>query len=918
MQSIPEAFAPFLAYSASAGSGKTFALSVRYLSLLFMGESPRHILAATFTNKAAAEMRERVIESLRTLHEEKNMAFAEAVCAQTGLFHEQLLARQPKVLQRFLSEPAYIVTLDSFFVSILRSASLELGLEPDFVTKESAHEGLERHFLEALRGEGELPTLVTLALDIEERRLKKIFDLLQELYRNDPLLPEAVEVHQSLKYVEERIETLRREMIEALGDAGAAKRAIGQFETRSLKVLFGKPLFAYERLGEHSWFRKCASDEVEHVYEALRRALSEWARTREAIVLHKLLTLYEHYKQATIVSARYSGVLSFDDLGYFTYRLLHESISRDFLFFKIDARFKHILLDEFQDTSTLQFLLLKPLMDEIFSGLGQSDFKSFFYVGDTKQSLYRFRGGVEELFDQVAERYGITILPMDTNYRSSRLVVEQVNHWFDKVMPGYLPQKPREGATEGYVEVIESDDPIDEAVAKAKVLLESGADIDTLAFLVSTNKDGVALQEACAAEGIATLLQTSSSLRHQPKIAALVAMVEYLFYGETIDATALMERTGRSLKSLDLSWFSPFMAPVVVLDRLIREFACFEEDRNVLKLLEFAATFSDIPSFLEEFRTASIAVASHTVHGAKIMTIHGSKGLEFDTVIVLDRSTRGRGDTAPLIYDFDERLFVEKIYYRIKDRERFDVEYRQLLERRKEAEAKDRLNLLYVALTRAVRHLVAIKKPKESLFEPIALEPIQVGQLDFGESEAESVSTERVEEAVTITHYGTQECTEKAESDESKDYEAILFGTALHYVLEMLEEFDLRYLEQAMTALRNRYGVLLHEAKLEAIEQRVRSLITHRDFQALLEGAQIRREQRIAFRGEIRQIDLLLEYDMHCLVVDYKSSHKHTSGHRAQVAHYCRAIEAIEGRRTEGVLVYLLEEGIRFDKLKNN
>ena len=126
-------FKPFLAYSASAGSGKTFALSVRYISLLFMGEAPSSILAATFTNKAAAEMRQRVVDSLRYLKE--NEAFLDAVCSQTGLSGEELFAKQPEVLARFLSSSSYIVTLDSFFSSILRSASLEIGLEPDFVTK---------------------------------------------------------------------------------------------------------------------------------------------------------------------------------------------------------------------------------------------------------------------------------------------------------------------------------------------------------------------------------------------------------------------------------------------------------------------------------------------------------------------------------------------------------------------------------------------------------------------------------------------------------------------------------------------------------------------------------------------------------------------------------------------------------------
>ena len=302
---------------------------------------------------------------------------------------------------------------------------------------------------------------------------------------------------------------------------------------------------------------------------------------------------------------------------------------KKFLYFKIDSKFKHILLDEFQDTSTLQFLLLKPLIDEIFAGMGQSEFKSFFYVGDTKQSLYRFRGGVEELFDKVAERYGVKIEQMDTNYRSSRHVVEQVNRWFEPIMEGYVPQRNKEGASEGYVKVLESEDLIADAVEKVKALLDLGINVNDIALLVSTNKDGQSLQEACERKGIDTLLKTSSSLKNVPKIAALVAMVSYLFYGEKIDAEALLLKVGKILDTMDLSWFSAFMSPLQVVDRLVREFGYFDNDLNILKLLEFASAFPDIPAFLEEFETSSIAVASNSVHGAKIMTIHGSKGLEF-------------------------------------------------------------------------------------------------------------------------------------------------------------------------------------------------------------------------------------------------------------------------------------------------
>ena len=704
-------FKPFLAYSASAGSGKTFALSVRYISLLFMGEAPSSILAATFTNKAAAEMRQRVVDSLRSLADKSNEAFTDAICVQTGLSREALLAKQPEVLARFLASSSYIVTLDSFFSSILRSASLEIGLEPDFVTKEQGEDALEKHFLDEVQAAGLLSSLVKLSMDIEDKRFMKIFDLMQNFYKVDPLLPEQEEGHLALARQEEACESLRIKMIKALTDAGAAARCMKQFDTKSIKALFAKSLFEKETLGEHSWFKKVANDEIEGLYAFLKKELALWAQVKESIVLHNIFKIYDYYKNATITNAKSSGVLSFDDLTYFTYRLLHESLSKEFLYFKIDSKFKHILLDEFQDTSTLQFLLLKPLIDEIFAGHGQSEFKSFFYVGDTKQSLYRFRGGVEELFNKVAEHYGVNIEQMDTNYRSSKNVVEQVNRWFEPAMEGYVPQKSKDGASEGYVEVLESETLIEEAVEQAKRLLGMGVDVDHIAFLVSTNKDGVSLQEACLAEGIDTLLQTSSSLKNIPKIAALVAMAAYLFYGEKIDAQALALKVDKRLEDLDTSWFSAFMSPLQVVDRLVREFGYFDEDLNILKLLEFASHFSDIPTFIDEFSTSTISVAANTTHGAKIMTIHGSKGLEFEYVILLDKLTRKNSDKTALIYHYNDNLYIDKILYRTKGRENFDVAYKRIMDARKVSEMKDRKNVLYVALTRAVEGLIVLRIP---------------------------------------------------------------------------------------------------------------------------------------------------------------------------------------------------------------
>ena len=908
-------FKPFLAYSASAGSGKTFALSVRYISLLFMGEAPSSILAATFTNKAAAEMRQRVVDSLRGLSDKKNEAFTDAICVETGWSRDELLAKQPEVLARFLASSSYIVTLDSFFSSILRSASLELGLEPDFVTKEQGHEKLEKHFLDEVQTEGLLSSLVKLAMDIEDKRFGKIFDLMQNFYKVDPLLPKQEEISLSLEKQEEICEVLRLKMIKALSDAGAATRCMKQFETKSTKELFTKALFEKETLGEHSWFKKVANDEIEGLYAYLKKELALWARTKEAIVLHSLFKIYDYYKNANIINAKSSGVFSFDDLTYFTYRLLHESISKEFLYFKIDSKFKHILLDEFQDTSTLQFLLLKPLIDEIFAGHGQSEFKSFFYVGDTKQSLYRFRGGVEELFDKVAQNYGVDILPMDTNYRSAKNVVEQVNRWFEPIMEGYMPQKSKEGASEGYVEVKESEELIEEAVKQAKKLLDLGVNVDDIAFLVSTNKDGQSLQEACQHEGIHTLLKTSSSLKNMPKIAALAAMVSYLFYGEKIDAGALLLKVGKTLDDVDLSWFSAFMSPLQVVDRLVCEFGYFDDDLNILKLLEFASSFSDIPTFLEEFETSSISVASNTVHGAKIMTIHGSKGLEFEYVILLDKLTRPNSDKAALIYHYNDNLYIDKILYRTKGRENFDTQYASIMEDRKASALKDRKNVLYVGLTRAAEGLIVIKKPKDSIFNEIGMGAMSIGTLSVQDTSCSVGFPTHEKKPVLISNYGTQEII-KQDDEEEKDYEAILFGTALHYTLEMLGSFDEVSLHLAMGSLQNRYGQQLTEESMRQIEQRVKNLIEDKVFLQILDRAKISKEQSLSFEGELKQIDLLLEYDDHCLVVDYKSSKKYALKHQKQVHYYKKAIANITGKRTEGMIIYLLDDGIDLISLR--
>ncbi len=920
-------FHPHLAYSASAGSGKTFALAARYVALLFMGESPASILAATFTNKAAAEMRQRVVDSLRELGSESNRAFVEVIAEQTGMDRTALMARQPQVLARFLSSPNYIVTLDSFFASILRSSSLEIGLEPGFALKERDDREIEDRFLDELKANGLLQDLAKLALEIEDKRFNKILGLLHDLYTVDPLLPKPTLQNSPIRDIENEIEKCRHRLYDAVVASGASQSAIRNFAPATAKELSSKTVFDKDTLAEHRNYRKylVSHPKIEELYQELRALIAKWMRVREAFVLEHLFKVYDHYRNTLISSAKSTGTLSFDDLSYFTYRLLQEIDEKEFLYFKLDSRFRHILLDEFQDTSTLQFLLLRPLIDEIFAGKGQNELRSFFYVGDTKQSLYRFRGGVEELFDKVAQNYEIPIKPMDTNYRSTRHVVEQVNRWFEGKMPGYSAQKPRPDADDGYVEVLQITDDTDDIATKlmemtidrVKLLNKKGINWDDIAILVHTNKDGQSIQEALYEAGIPTRLKTSSSLRHHPKIASIVAMIEYIYHGYPIDAEAMLSRIGESMGSIDLGRYNPFMSPLQMIDALVCDFGYFDDDPNILKLLEFAAGYDDIATFIEEFGRSSIEIAAHTVEGIQIMTIHGSKGLEFDHVVLLDRFTRPKSDTSALLFDYKDDLYIEHILLRTKKREAVDDYYSSVLEKQSTAARKDRLNLLYVALTRAAEGLTIIRKPKESIFDTIGIEPMKLGALKAEVTKDKPLPTTHYPlptQHTVLSNYGYQEKPSQ-EEDEERDHEAILFGSALHYALEMMPSFEAPDIPTAINAMRNRYGAMLNDLQAADIERRINALIQHPEFRALTAGATIRKEQPITYNSEFKQIDLLLEYPDHSIIIDYKSSQKYTEKHRSQVRHYVEAIEKITGMRAEGIVVYLLQDEVKILKI---
>jgi len=127
----------YLALKASAGSGKTFALSVRYIALELRGENINEIIALTFTKKAANEMKERIISTFLNLHTKEKKDELDKVCKELGLSLDEAIKRRDERLGVFLQSELKIYTFDAFFSGILKKFSQNLGLSPDYSVQDS-------------------------------------------------------------------------------------------------------------------------------------------------------------------------------------------------------------------------------------------------------------------------------------------------------------------------------------------------------------------------------------------------------------------------------------------------------------------------------------------------------------------------------------------------------------------------------------------------------------------------------------------------------------------------------------------------------------------------------------------------------------------------------------------------------------
>ena len=458
---------------ASAGTGKTRVLVDRYVRLIEKGVDPRHILAITFTRKAAAEMRERVLAALRRR------------AAEGGLDPARWRALQQRISEIQIS------TIDAFCFSLLREFPLEAGVEPGFDMADEtemgrfAREAMDRalRVTRSLLPEDEalrllftrvrgnvlrsaveemldrrhvaLPAVATFvqrssaasAPEIVDAFLDRLRRLLAGSPHRTALLdcgPDAPEfrwLHADLTSLDElssgtmaRVQQLRRRLERCFLTGKGTPRLRTSFKPQQFTTKLAKD--------QHEKAMVALAPDIKDLLESLETAVN-------ALLARGLLRLL------TIASGLYESLLEDHALLDFAGMLdkavdllsRQEEFARSRL--KLQARYHHVLVDEFQDTSRLQWRLVELLVDACGEGEGVSDAPtSIFIVGDRKQSIYRFRHAEVTLLDDAARkisalRPGRTVRQAITaSFRAVPELLSFVNALSDSmVSTGELPEK---------------------------------------------------------------------------------------------------------------------------------------------------------------------------------------------------------------------------------------------------------------------------------------------------------------------------------------------------------------------------------------------------------------------------------------------------------------------------------------------
>jgi ATP-dependent exoDNAse (exonuclease V) beta subunit len=821
---------PLTVYKASAGSGKTFTLATEYIRLLVENpQSYRNILAVTFTNKATEEMKMRILSQLYGIWKElpESDNYLANIQERTGLEPRIIRERSGMALSNLTHNYNYfrVETIDTFFQSVLRNMARELDLTTnlriglndyqveelavdqlieDLTTTDVMLQWILKYIMENISDDktwNVITQIKKFGQNIFKDYYKEVSTTLNQKMSEEGFfdnyttrlreLRKAAEEHM-MEIGESFFDTLESEGI-AIDDLSNKQRGIASFFNKIRRGDFDPGIVnttvTNHLVNPEKWCAKTHPKREQIIQLAettlgdiLRYAVD--AREQQWKIYQSANLTLRHLNQLRLLSSIEQKVRELNEtdnrfLLSDTQQLLHSLIDGSdspFIFEKIGTQLEHVMIDEFQDTSTIQWQNFKVLLAETMSHENGSNL----IVGDVKQSIYRWRSGDWRLLNGIEHQFNqmlMEIKSLSTNYRSTRRVIKFNNIFFRHAAEieyqalGELECTEREQLQKAYADVeqkvpenrpdegkviinlLTSEDyqqaVLQNVVDSVQELINNGVEQKDIAILVRINNQipliaqyflehlpevNVVSDEAFrldASSAVCLMVQALQLLIHPDDILTKASIVktwlcsiqgrqmndnEYMIAGNNLDDYLPEAYIAHfdELSTLPLYELAEKIYSIFELHRIEGQgaYLCAFYDQ----LADFVnQNTTDIQSFLNEWNESLYkkTIQSDEANGIRLISIHKSKGLEFDHVIIpfcdwtLEKQTDNIIWCQPQEAPFSDLPIVPIDYSQNK---LIGTIYEQYYLHEHLQNTVDNLNLLYVAFTRAAKSLNVIGK----------------------------------------------------------------------------------------------------------------------------------------------------------------------------------------------------------------
>ncbi|WP_420320756.1 UvrD-helicase domain-containing protein [Flagellimonas sp.] len=809
----------FKIYNASAGSGKTYTLSKEYLKLLLSNGYPlkfRQILAITFTNKAVAEMKGRILQNLYDFgqlntHENENGLFRD-LCMELEIEPAQIQQRAKTVLKRILHNYSFfeISTIDKFNHKIIKTFARDLQLSQNFEVELDTEFLLQLavgQLLERAGSDSEL-TEALVAFSLEKIEDDKSWDIGHDLVEIGKLLFQENHTEHINRLCSKSIPELKKIQNSILVQIKEVEKNAVESAQATLKEIerlgFVEEDFPRQTLPNH--FKKIIDKQfdVRTLYNnkleqnLIDNKILKASDGRDPSLLSQtILGAYSNIKkvlyQRAYLKNIYGNMVPLTVLNEIAKEVKNIELEKDiipisamntllskeiknqpvpFIYERLGEKYRHYFIDEFQDTSQMQWENLIPLIGNALEGEDEKrEQGSLFLVGDVKQAIYRWRGGKAEQFLNLLNlnTHPFVVHPnvrtLDTNWRSYSEIVQFNNSFFTSIAPFlknqdyqnlFLQSRQQNPVDKpgGFVQLSFLDhtrehlkeahcSEVLQSIKEARSKNYAYADI---CVLVRKNADGMLLANFLSENNIPVVSSESLLLKNSSVVTFLVSVLKVI--ENEMDREAIFEILSHLAENkqnkhdfirkhinninellhkdygFDLQGMRS-QSTLTILESAIIQFDLSQKaSAHVTFLMDEVLEIekrdgAGIHSFLKHWdsKKQSLSLtAPEAMNAVKIMTIHKAKGLEFPIVIfpfanaVIDDKRKKKKSWIPKTNAEDFLGLDEFLVNHNKDMLDYNAISASVYQDEVTKTELDALNVLYVALTRAEKGLYIISE----------------------------------------------------------------------------------------------------------------------------------------------------------------------------------------------------------------